>query len=85
MRIPIAASLEPAAGAAHSRSYRHEELRSRLTDPTLVIADVLPRVAYEGARIPGSLCLPLDEIPQRARTLLPDFDQEIALYCGGPT
>ncbi len=84
-RIPIAGPTELPPEAAHGRLYQRDELLARLADPTLTIADVLPRVAFEDARIPGSLCLPLDEIPQRARTLLPDMDQEIALYCGGPT
>jgi rhodanese-related sulfurtransferase len=63
----------------------HEELRRRLSDPTLTIVDVLPRVAYEDQHIRGALSLPLEEIPSRARVLLPDRRQEIAIYCGSPT
>ena len=71
-------------GSAH-RSYTREEIRGRLRDAALVIVNVLPRVAYEEARIPGSISLPVEEIPRRARELLPDLDREIVVYCGGPT
>jgi rhodanese-like protein len=71
-------------GSEH-RSYTREEIRGRLGDSGLVIANVLPRAAYEGARIPGSISLPVDEIPRLAPVLLPDLDREIVVYCGGPT
>jgi rhodanese-related sulfurtransferase len=62
-----------------------EELAARLGDPSLAIVNVLPREAFEEARIPGSRSLPLADIPARAREVLPDERQEIAVYCGGPT
>lgn len=62
-----------------------EELRARLRDPSLAIVNVLPREAFEEARIPGSRSLPLADIPARAREVLRDETQEIAVYCGGPT
>ena len=70
---------------AAGKHYSHAEMQRRLGDPTLVIGNVLPRIAFEEARIPGSISLPLDEVLGLARGMLPDFDQEIALYCGGPT
>ena len=77
---------DPRAAESHSqRIYRREEIRRRLRDPSLVIGNVLPRPAFEQARIPGSLCLPLEEISARSRDVLPDPGQEVALYCGGPT
>jgi rhodanese-related sulfurtransferase len=57
----------------------------RLDDPAVFVGNVLPRAAFEEARIPGSASLPVDEIPELAPELLPNRDQEIALYCGGPT
>jgi len=77
------ASLHPSGGGG--RDYTRDEIRARLDDPSLVIADVLPAVAHEEARIPGSISLPLADIPARARAVLPDRRQEIAFYCGGPT
>ena len=67
------------------RKYDREELRRRLADPTLTIGNVLPRVAWEEARIPGSKSVPLAELTERAPEQFPDLDQEIVLYCGGPT
>ncbi len=62
-----------------------EELRRRLLDPALVIVDVLPRESWEAEHLPGARSLPLAELPERARDVLPDLDREIAVYCGGPT
>ena len=62
-----------------------EEVRSRLKDPRLLLLNVLPRAAFEEARIPGSVNLPVAEIPSKARAILPDPLREIAVYCGGPT
>lgn len=67
------------------RTYSREELRSRRRDPALVVGNVLPRAAFEEARIPGSVHLPVDGITARVRDVAPDPLQEIALYCGGPT
>ncbi len=61
------------------------EIRRRLHDPTLVIVDVLPRESWEEGHIPGALSLPVAEVIARARDVLPDPLQEIAVYCGGPT
>jgi len=62
-----------------------QELLRRLHDPTLTIVNALPRSAWEAARIPGSLSLPVAEIPDRAREVLPDKDADIAVYCASPT
>ena len=62
-----------------------EELVSRLYDPSLTIVNVLARAAYDDARIPRSLSLPVAEIPERAASVLPDRDADIAVYCASPT
>jgi rhodanese-related sulfurtransferase len=62
-----------------------EELRRRYQDPELVVVNVLPGAAWETARIPGSISLPLADIGKRAAQVLPRRDQEIVVYCGGPT
>ena len=61
------------------------ELLARLHDPALKVVDVLPRVSWQEGHIPGALCLPLDEIPEHARELLPDPRADIVVFCGGPT
>ena len=62
-----------------------DELRRRFQEPALVVVNVLPRAAWEGDRIPGSISLPLAQIEKRSSQILPDRHQEIAVYCGGPT
>lgn len=61
------------------------ELIARLHDPTLTIVNVLAREAWQAQRIPGSLSLPLAEIPTRASVVLPDRNADIAVYCASPT
>ena len=67
------------------RTYTLAEIRKRRRDPALVIANVLPSAAFAEARISGSISLPVEEIPQHARRILPDLEREIVVYCGGPT
>ena len=64
--------------------FRDEILRRR-RDPAFFLLDVLPRDSYESGHIPGALSLPLAEVSGRARELLPDPNQDIAVYCGSPT
>lgn len=62
-----------------------EEILRRLHDPTLALVNVLPRAAFVEQRIPGSRSLPVADIPAQAREVLPDLNQEIAVYCGNWT
>jgi rhodanese-related sulfurtransferase len=62
-----------------------QELLRRLYDPSLTIVNVLPRTAFEDARIPRSLSLPVAEIPDEAAKVLPDQGADIAVYCASPT
>jgi rhodanese-related sulfurtransferase len=62
-----------------------DEILQRLHDPTATIVNVLPRDAFLAARIPGSISLPLEEVAERARTVLPDQNADIIIYCGSPT
>ncbi len=61
------------------------ELAARTKDRSLTIVDVLPATAYQQGHIPGALNLPLAEVPERARALLPDKHAEIAVYCAAFT
>lgn len=69
------------AGSIISRA----ELRERLADRALAIVDVMPAASFRSGHIAGSVNLPLAEIQTKARRLLSDLTQEIAVYCGGPT
>ena len=62
-----------------------EELVARLHDPSLTIVNVLAKEAWRAQRIPGSLSLPVADIPGRAASVLPDRRADIAVYCASPT
>lgn len=62
-----------------------EEVLARLRDPSLVLLNVLPREAFAGGHIPGSVSLPVAEIPARAREVLPGTTRETAVYCASAT
>ncbi len=58
-----------------------EEILRRLNDKSLTIVDVLSPDSYESGHIPGAINLPLGELEDRAREVLPDTAAEIAVYC----
>jgi len=62
-----------------------DELVARLKDPSLTIVNVLARAAWAQQRIPGSLSLPLADIPSRASLVLPRRGDDIVVYCASPT
>jgi len=62
-----------------------EEILERLQDRALAIVNVMPKETFAEGHIPGSLNLPVAEIESRARQLIPNSAQEIAIYCAGPT
>jgi rhodanese-related sulfurtransferase len=70
------------ANSSDAREITRDELVRRLHDPSLTIVDVLPQASYVEAHIPRALNLPLEQIPDRARELLPDLNADIAVYCG---
>ena len=71
--------------AMEHQTISRAELRARLRDRSLIILDVLPKEAYAEAHIPGALSLPVAEIETKARQVVSNLTQEIAVYCGGPT
>ncbi len=63
-----------------------EELKSRLEAPNApVLVNVLTEEYFtkkNGARIPGSLWIPLDEVGDKFPKMF-NKDREIVVYCGG--
>lgn len=62
-----------------------DELSARLQDRALVILNVMPKETYADGHIPGSINLPVAEVESKAASLISDPNQEIAVYCAGPT
>ena len=71
-----------ATDSSNAHEISRDELRARLRDPSLTILDVLPQSSYVDAHIPRAINIPLEQIPDRARELLPDLTADIAVYCG---
>lgn len=46
-----------------------EELLTMLSNPDVIVLNVLPRDWYERAHIKGSLSIPLEELPNRLNCL----------------
>jgi rhodanese-related sulfurtransferase len=51
----------------------------------LSVLEVLPETYFASGHLPGAVNLPLSALPSRARSLLPDPQAEVVVYCSGPT
>ena len=69
----------------HSPLISQAEIFSRLQDPSLVLVNVMPKETFETGHIPHSINLPVAEVETKARKVFPRADQEITVYCSGPT
>ena len=49
------------------------------------LVEILPKVAYEHAHLPGAINLPPDDVKDTAGPLLPDKQADIVVYCASPT
>jgi rhodanese-related sulfurtransferase len=77
----MASQIKAVANSSGSEISR-DELRRRLHDSSLTIVDVLPSISYAEAHIPGAISIPLEQLHDHARELLPDLNADIAVYCG---
>jgi rhodanese-related sulfurtransferase len=68
-----------------TRPISRPEVLARLNDSSLILLNVMPKETFETAHIPHSINLPVAEIYNRARKVLPQLDREIIVYCMGPT
>ena len=50
-----------------------------------MILNVMPKETFADCHIPGSTNLPVVDVQTRARQLIANFNQEIAVYCAGAT
>ncbi|HEY3166924.1 MAG TPA: rhodanese-like domain-containing protein [Candidatus Binatia bacterium] len=56
-----------------------EEILNRLQDRALVIVNVTPKESFAEGHIPGSINLPVADIESKARQLISNPSQEIAV------
>lgn len=79
------AKQQPVTLAHDYAPINREEILARLQDRALAIVNVMPRDSFKAGHISGSINLPVADINSRARQLLSNLEQEIAIYCAGPT
>jgi rhodanese-related sulfurtransferase len=72
-------------GEAGRDDVSFEEMQRLRQGSAVTLIDVLPRGAFQEARIAGSINLPLAEISEGAQAVLPDPTAEIVVYCGSFT
>ena len=73
------------SAAAPSPHLTRDEVRARLRSGGPILVDVRVRAGFDEGHLPGAISLPVAEIPQRAREILPDPSREIIVYCGSFT
>jgi rhodanese-related sulfurtransferase len=78
---PSVSAQAPPAGIEIDR----DELAHRQRAGSIVVVDALPAESFVEGHIPGALSLPLGEVRERARSVLPDPSAEIAVYCASET
>ncbi|MGW5159582.1 ArsR/SmtB family transcription factor [Nonomuraea wenchangensis] len=66
----------------HTEEVTREELLERVAAGHVVtILDVRPQEEYDAGHIPGAICIPIDELPDRLGELPPG--REVVAYCRG--
>lgn len=50
-----------------------------------LLVEILGKVSYEHAHLPGAINLPPDQVKDGAAALLPDKTADIVVYCANPT
>ena len=68
-------------GPEEGREMTREELLARASDGGLIVLDVRPALEYEAGHIPGAICIPVEQLPERIEEL--PSDAEIVVYCRG--
>lgn len=76
---------QTASASTDYRAIERQEILARLQDRALALVNVMPPDSFTAGHIPGSVNLSIAEIQTKARLLLSNLSQEIAIYCAGPS
>ncbi len=67
------------------RTISREALKEKMEEGRgLILIDTMAEMYYRHSHLPGAINLPVDEVRERAPTLLPDKAAEIVVYCIDP-
>ena len=78
---PSVSSAPSASSTSYEQISAQQAKELMDADDSLVILDVRTQQEYDQAHIPGAILLPLDQVEERAQTVLPHKDQLILVYC----
>ena len=78
---PSVSSAPSASSTSYEQISAQQDKELMDADDSLVILDVRTQQEYDQAHIPGAILLPLDQVEERAQTVLPHKDQLILVYC----
>ncbi|GAA3119860.1 hypothetical protein GCM10010466_08370 [Planomonospora alba] len=65
----------------HTEEITRDELLQRAAAGQVTVLDVRPVEEFDAGHIPGAVCIPIDELPDRLNEL--PTDTEIVAYCRG--
>ncbi|WP_440102558.1 ArsR/SmtB family transcription factor [Streptosporangium sp. H16] len=65
----------------HTEEVTRDELLQRAASGQITVLDVRPREEFEAGHIPGAVCIPIGELPDRLNEL--PADTEVVAYCRG--
>ena len=78
---PSVSSAPSASSTSYEQISAQQAKELMDADDSLVILDVRTQQEYDQTHIPGAILLPLDQVEERAQTVLPHKDQLILVYC----
>ena len=62
-----------------------EELSSQISNPALILLEVLPETYYQQGHLPGARLAPPDKVRDLTRSLASSHDAPVVLYCASAT
>lgn len=77
----VPAARDAYLGEDGTAAVTQEELLARIAAGDVVVLDVRPREEYLAGHIPGAVCIPVAELPDRIGEL--PGDTEVVVYCRG--
>jgi rhodanese-related sulfurtransferase len=72
-------------GSTVPTTIARSELVAAIRRRRVTLVDVLSPESFRAAHLPGAINLPIADVREKARGVLPNRRAPIVVYCGGPT